>query len=186
MTQADHPAAPAGVPFSALPPASGLYDPRYEHDACGVSFVVDIKGRASHDIVATALGALCNLDHRGAQGAEVNSGDGAGILMQVPDAFLRSVVDFELPPAGAYGVGLCFLPADLTLAQESIDLLEAIMLDEGLRVVGWREVPVEESIVGVTARRVMPSFRQVFITDPRGATGIDLDRKLFVARKRCE
>src|SRR3984893_1197496 len=101
------------VPFSSLPDKSGLYDPRFEHDACGVSFVVDIKGRPSHDIVATALGALCNLDHRGAQGAETNTGDGAGILIQVPDQFLRAVVDFDLPPRGAYGVGLCFLPADL-------------------------------------------------------------------------
>ena len=186
MTKANESVHAPRLPFSSLPEASGLYDPRFEHDACGVSFVVDIKGRPSHDIVATALGALCNLDHRGAQGAETNSGDGAGILMQVPDQFLRAVVDFDLPPCGAYGVGLCFLPADLTLAQESIDLLEAIMLDEGLRVLGWREVPVDESSIGATARSVMPSFRQVFVFDPRGATDIELDRKLFVARKRCE
>src|SRR5262252_10509714 len=87
------------LPFSALPERDGLYDPRFEHDACGVSFVVDIKGRPSRDIVETALGALCNLDHRGAQGAEPNTGDGAGILIQIPDAFLRAVVDFDLPPA---------------------------------------------------------------------------------------
>src|SRR5712692_3302582 len=174
------------LPFSSLPEKSGLYDPRFEHDACGVSFVVDIKGRKSHDIVATALGALCNLEHRGAQGAEANSGDGAGILIQVPDAFLRAKVAFDLPSPGTYGVGLCFLPADLTFAQESIVRIEAIMLDEGLRVLGWREVPVDESSVGATARGVMPSFRQIFVVDPRGATGIDLDRKLFIARKRCE
>src|SRR5216684_3177843 len=174
------------LPFSSLPKKSGLYDPRFEHDACGVSFVVDIKGRPSHDIVATALGALCNLEHRGAQGAEANSGDGAGILIQVPDAFLRANVDFDLPPQGAYGVGLCFLPADLTLAQESVIRIEAIMLEEGLRVLGWREVPVDDSGIGVTAKSVMPSFRQVFIADPRGATDLNLDRKLFIARKRCE
>src|SRR3979411_851051 len=174
------------LPFSSLPEKSGLYDPRFEHDALGVSLVVDIKGRKSHDIVATALGALCNLEHRGAQGAEANSGDGAGILIQVPDAFLRAKVNFDLPPQGAYGVGLCFLPADLTFAQESIVRIESIMLDEGLRVVGWREVPVDESTVGATARSVMPTFRQIFGIDPRGATGIELDRKLFVARKRCE
>src|ERR1700681_4855434 len=113
MTKADDSLAVQRVPFSSLPDASGLYDPRFDHVACGVSFVVDIKGRASHDIVATALGALCNLDHRGAQGAETNSGDGAGILVQVPDKFLRTVVNFDLPPRGAYGVGLCFMPADL-------------------------------------------------------------------------
>ena len=98
------------LPFSALPEANGLYNPRFEHDSCGVGFVVDVTGAKSHDIVATALGALCNLDHRGASGAEVNTGDGAGILIQVPDAFLRSVTPFALPPAGAYGVGLAFLP----------------------------------------------------------------------------
>jgi glutamate synthase (NADPH/NADH) large chain len=188
MTKAKHSFDPQSLrlPFSSLPEKSGLYDPRFEHDACGVSFVVDIKGRRSHDIVATALGALCNLDHRGAQGAETNTGDGAGILMQVPDEFLRANVEFDLPPAGAYGVGLCFLPADLTLAQESVIRIEAIMLEEGLRVLGWREVPVDDSGIGVTAKSVMPSFRQVFVTDPRGASDITLDRKLFIARKRCE
>ncbi len=120
MTKADDPTAPARVPFSSLPEASGLYDPRFEHDACGVSFVVDVQGRASRDIVDTALGALCNLDHRGASGAEVNTGDGAGILIQVPDAFLRAVADFDLPPAGAYGVGLAFLPLDPTDAEKAI------------------------------------------------------------------
>jgi glutamate synthase (NADPH/NADH) large chain len=195
MTKADHPAAPPGVPFSALPPASGLYDPRYEHDACGVSFVVDIKGRASRDIVATALGALCNLDHRGASGAEVNTGDGAGILLQVPDAFLRDVVDFPLPPAGAYGVGIAFLPVDPTDAEKAVAKVEQIVSEEGLAVLGWRDVPVDDSMIGPTARSVMPRFRQLFVADPgradspgeSGATsGIDLDRKLFVVRKRCE
>src|SRR5207248_4572500 len=109
MTMADDstaPVAPPGLPFSTVPTAFGLYDPRFEHDACGVSFVVDVKGRASRDIVDTALGALCNLDHRGASGAEVNTGDGAGILVQVPDVFLRAVAGFDLPPAGSYGAGL--------------------------------------------------------------------------------
>src|SRR5260221_3439066 len=102
MTKATHSFDPQSLrlPFSSLPEKSGLYDPRFEHDACGVSFVVDIKGRRSHDIVATALGALCNLDHRGAQGAETNTGDGAGILIQVPDEFLRANVDFDVPPQG--------------------------------------------------------------------------------------
>ena len=106
-------------PFSALPEAHGLYDPRFEHDACGVSFVVDITGTKSRDIVDTALGALCNLDHRGASGAEVNTGDGAGILLQVPDAFLRAVTPFELPAPDAYGVGLAFLPSDETDAEKA-------------------------------------------------------------------
>src|ERR1700724_3298252 len=102
MTEAKDTTTVQRLPFSSLPNKSGLYDPRFEHDACGVSFVVDIKGRPGHDIVATALGALCNLDHRGASGAETNTGDGAGILVQMPDRFLRAVVDFDLPKAGAY------------------------------------------------------------------------------------
>src|ERR1700692_2230923 len=148
MTNAEDGLRARRVPFMSLPEASGLYDPRFEHDACGVSFVVDIKGRPSHDIVATALGALCNLDHRGAQGAEANSGDGAGILMQVPDQFLRAVVDFDLPPRGAYGVGLTFLPIDATCAARATEAIEAIVREEGLRVLGWRDVPVDPSGVG--------------------------------------
>ena len=106
------PAGPATSGLLAGPQAQGLYDPRHEHDACGVAFVATLTGVASHDIVAKALTALRNLDHRGAAGAETNSGDGAGILMQVPDAFLRDVVDFELPGAGSYAVGTAFLPDD--------------------------------------------------------------------------
>jgi glutamate synthase (NADPH/NADH) large chain len=189
----DHGIVPPVVPspspnphFSALPPASGLYDPRFEHDACGVSFVVDVKGRRSHEIVQTALGALCRLDHRGASGAEVNTGDGAGILIQVPDAFLRAVTAFALPPAGAYGVGLAFLPATDADADRARGAVEKIAVDEGLRIVGWRTVPIDDSMIGPSARGVMPSFWHCFVDDPGGATGVDLDRKLFVMRKRCE
>ncbi len=173
-------------PFSALPPASGLYDPRFEHDACGVSFVVDVTGSKSRDIVDTALGALCNLDHRGASGAEANTGDGAGILIQVPDAFLRGETPFELPPAGGYGVGLAFLPSDPTDGEKSRAAVENIAEEEGLRVVGWRSVPIDDSVLGPSARAVMPAFWHCIVTDPAGATGIDLDRKLFVMRKRTE
>ena len=115
-----------------LPPAHGLYDPRFEHDACGVSFVADIEGRASHDIVARGLGALCNMEHRGATGAEADTGDGAGVLIQIPDRFLRAVVGFDLPASGAYAVGMAFLPGnenDANAAQSSID---AIFAEEDL------------------------------------------------------
>ena len=122
-----------------MPEAFGLYDPRFEHDACGVSFICHIKGVASRSIVTDALDALCNLDHRGASGAEVNTGDGAGILLQVPDRFLREVVDFALPPAGAYGVGLAFLPLDPEAADKTAARIDAIVEEEGLRVVGWRD-----------------------------------------------
>ncbi|HEX9466768.1 MAG TPA: glutamate synthase central domain-containing protein, partial [Acidimicrobiia bacterium] len=185
MTKADHPAL-RPLPFSSTPGPFGLYDPRFEHDSCGVSFIVDILGRPSRDIVTTALGALCNLDHRGASGAETNTGDGAGILLQVPDRFLRAVVDFELPPVGSYGVGLAFLPLDVTLGEKAMAQVERIVNEEGLRVLGWREVPVDSSMIGPTARGVIPSFRQLFVDDPAGAVGIDLDRRLFVVRKRCE
>jgi len=172
------------LPFSALPEASGLYDPRYEHDACGVGFVVDVTGARSRDIVDTALGALCNLDHRGASGAEVNTGDGAGILIQVPDAFFRAVVPFDLPEAGSYGVGLAFLPPKHV--DRARQRFEAIAKEQGLRVAGWRAVPTDDSMIGPTARGVMPSFWQCFVSDGAGTSGIALDRKLFVLRKRAE
>ncbi len=163
MTQPYRPA-----PFSAVPEAFGLYDPRFEHDACGVSFICQIKGIPSRSIVTDALDALCNLDHRGASGAEVNTGDGAGILLQVPDRFLREVVEFELPPAGTYGVGLAFLPFEAEAADKTAARIDAIVEDEGLQVVGWREVPVDSSMIGPTALSVIPSFRQVFVARSRG------------------
>ena len=173
--------------FPAGPPArQGLYDPRFEHDACGVSFVADIKGRASRSIVAMGIGALCNMEHRGATGAEADSGDGAGILIQIPDRFLRAVAPFELPPVGSYAVGLGFLPADIGDAEKAQNAIASIIAEEGLTVLGWRDVPVNPDCLGATARSVMPSFRQLFVADPAGAAGIELDRKLFVARKRIE
>jgi glutamate synthase (NADPH/NADH) large chain len=177
---------PSPTPFSALPAKSGLYDPRFEHDACGVSFVVDIKGRASHHIVSTALGALCNLEHRGATGAEANTGDGAGLLIQMPDRFFRAVVDFDLPPVGSYGVGLGFLPLDPDERAKIVGRVESIMAEEGLQVLGWRDVEVDDSILGNIAKSVIPAFSQIFVSDANGASGIALDRLLFVARKRCE
>ncbi len=169
-----------------MPSARGLYDPRFEHDACGVGFVVDVAGAKSRDIIDTALGALCSLDHRGAQGAELNTGDGAGILIQVPDAFLRGVTAFSLPPAGGYGVGLAFLPRDAAAADAARGFVEGVAESRGLRVIGWRGVPIDDETVGPTARAAMPGFWQCFITDAAGATGIDLDRKLFVLRKIIE
>ncbi|MGD9794112.1 MAG: glutamate synthase subunit alpha, partial [Acidimicrobiia bacterium] len=163
-------------PFGVSPTVDGLYDSRFEHDGCGVSFVVDVKGRKSHDIVMTGVGALCNLEHRGATGAETNTGDGAGILIQLPDRFFRSVVGFELPEPGFYGAGLAFLPLDQSDADKTADAFEHIVRDEGLTVLGWRDVPTDPSTLGPTTLAVLPSFRQVFISDPNGASGIDLER----------
>ena len=170
----------------SLPPASGLYDPRFEHDACGVSFVVDVKGRKSHHILATGIGALCSMEHRGATGAEVETGDGAGVLLQVPHRFMDAVTDFALPDPGAYGVGLAFLPIDESARKDASSAIESIVTQEGLAVLGWRDVPVDPTCLGESARRVMPAFAHLFVADPSGATGIDLDRKLFIVRKRIE
>ncbi|WP_280889464.1 glutamate synthase large subunit [Streptomyces sp. LBL] len=172
--------------MDARPAAQGMYDPRNEHDACGVGFVATLTGEASHALVEQALTVLRNLEHRGATGAEPDSGDGAGILAQVPDAFFREVTEFELPAAGAYAVGIAFLPEDGTA--DAVSRIETIAADEDLTVLGWREVPVAPGLLGATARSTMPAFRQVFVTDgaTAAATGIDLDRKAFVLRKRAE
>ena len=168
------------------PPANkGLYDPAFEHDACGVGFVVDMHGRRSHSIVEQGLTVLANLDHRGAQGAEKNTDDGAGILIQMPDSFLREVVDFELPITGAYAAGMAFLPAEPASAEQAMQAIEAITASEGLEVLGWRDVPVDPSILGKGARDVMPTFRQLFI-DGCGKSGMDLERLAVIVRKRAE
>lgn len=169
--------------MDARPAAQGMYDPRNEHDACGVGFVATLTGEASHALVEQALTVLRNLEHRGATGSEPDSGDGAGILSQVPDAFLREVAGFELPEAGAYAVGIAFLPEDS--ADDAVSRIETIAEDEGLTVLGWREVPVAPDLLGATARSTMPAFRQIFVTDGE-STGIALDRKAFLLRKRSE
>jgi len=180
------PAAPEASGLLAGPQAQGLYDPRHEHDACGVAFVATLTGVASHDIVAKALTALRNLDHRGAAGAETNSGDGAGILMQVPDAFLRDVVDFDLPGAGSYAVGTAFVPDADGLAKTQAQI-EQIASDEGLTVLGWREVPTNPDVLGATAKSVMPSFVQVFVAGAgKRVAGMALERLAFCLRKRAE
>ncbi|MDT4902336.1 MAG: glutamate synthase large chain [Pseudonocardiales bacterium] len=173
-------------PFSAVPAAQGLYDPAFEHDSCGVAFVADMHGRASHQIVAHALTALHNLDHRGAAGAEPSSGDGAGITVQVPDAFLREVTDFELPVVGAYVVGLAFLPVDPEQAARVVEMVETTAVEEGLQLLGWREVPTVSDELGPTARSVMPQFRQVFLRGANGEDGLALERLAFALRKVTE
>jgi glutamate synthase (NADPH) large chain len=167
-----------------LPPAQGLYDPAFEHDACGVALVADLNGRPTHATVATALDALRNLEHRGASGSEPDSGDGAGILVQVPDAYLRDVVDFPLPPAGAYAVGIGFLEEGETMQAHA--RIAAIAQEEQVEVLGWREVPIDPSLVGATARSVMPTFWQLFLAGPRGEQGLALDRLVYPVRKRIE
>ncbi|MFN8126898.1 MAG: glutamate synthase large subunit [Candidatus Nanopelagicales bacterium] len=170
---------------AAFPAPQGLYDPRFERDACGVAFVATLTGVPSHEIVAQALTALANLEHRGASGSEPDSGDGAGILTQIPDEFFRAVVDFELPAPGEYAAGTAFLPQDEELAAATVAGIEEIAADEGMTVLGWRDVPIDASPVGRTAAGVMPRFRQVFVTAP-GIAGMDLERRAFCLRKRAE
>ncbi|MET7361426.1 glutamate synthase large subunit [Streptomyces sp. NPDC005562] len=176
----------AWSPMDGRPAPQGMYDPRNEHDACGVGFVATLTGVASHELVEQALTVLRNLEHRGATGSEPDSGDGAGILLQVPDAFLREVAGFELPAAGAYAVGIAFLPVDTAGTTDgAVSQIETIASEEGLTVLGWRDVPVAPELLGATARATMPVFRQIFVAD--GDTeGLDLDRKAFLLRKRAE
>jgi glutamate synthase (NADPH/NADH) large chain len=168
------------MPERELPP---LYDPRFEHDSCGVGFVVDMRGRKRHDIVEQALTAVCCLNHRGAAGAEPDTGDGAGILVQVPDALYRATVGFELPPAGAYATGIAFLPPDRVDAVG--DDIGKVLADEGFEVLGWRDVPIDASQPGASARADMPAFGQVFVRKD-GLTGDELERHIYMARKRIE
>ncbi|MGH3585932.1 MAG: glutamate synthase central domain-containing protein, partial [Pseudonocardia sp.] len=168
--------------------SGGLYDPEFEHDACGVAFVADLAGRRGHGIVRKALTALLRMEHRGARGAEANTGDGAGILIQVPDEFFRAVVEFPLPAEGAYAVGTVFLPAGRAEADAAVAEIERIATEEQLWVLGWRELPVDpdKADLGPMARAAMPTFRQLFVAGLAGETGIDLERRTFCLRKRAE
>lgn len=178
------PSTTAWSPMDGRPAQQGMYDPRNEKDACGVGFVANLTGEATHTLVEQALTVLRNLEHRGATGSEPDSGDGAGILSQVPDAFLREVAGFELPEAGAYAVGIAFLPADGPAQAVAVERIEALAAEENLTVLGWREVPVTPDLLGNGARATMPAFSQLFVSN--GTTGIELDRKAFVLRKRAE
>ncbi|MDQ3481261.1 MAG: glutamate synthase subunit alpha, partial [Actinomycetota bacterium] len=171
----------------AGPPPEGLYDGQHEHDACGVAFVSRLTGIASHDIVTQALTALRNLDHRGAAGAEQDSGDGAGILIQVPDEFFRAVCDFELPSSTRYAVGNAFIPGDADAVTKTKSHIADLAAEEGLRVLGWREVPTNPDPLGETAKACMPTFLQLFVTaSDGGAVGMALERMAFCLRKRAE
>jgi glutamate synthase domain-containing protein 2/glutamate synthase domain-containing protein 1/glutamate synthase domain-containing protein 3 len=174
--------------FSALPLADGLYDPRYEHDACGVAMVARLDNRPDHGVVDRALTALDNLEHRGAEGADIRTGDGAGILVQIPDAFFRSVVDFELPAPGQYGVAVCFLPRDPSRRRKLEELLELNVRIEGQHLLGWRDVPVDLDHVGDTAAQSRPHIRQLFVGAGPGFQDDQdrFERKLYVIRRIVE
>jgi glutamate synthase (NADPH) large chain len=177
-------------PGDELPCPQGLYNPRYEHDACGTGFVAHVKGRASHAIVQDALTVLENLSHRGARGSEPNTGDGAGILLQIPHAFFRAetrLARFDLPSPGAYGVGMLFLPQDPVRRDACEAAFEAIVTIEGQQVLGWRDVPTNNLDLGETARMSEPAMRQVFISRSAGISDpLTFERKLYVIRRLAE
>ncbi|PTL56428.1 glutamate synthase large subunit [Paraconexibacter algicola] len=170
------------------PPAQGLYDPANEHDACGVAMVARLDNTPTHEVVDRALTALENLEHRGAAGADAKTGDGAGILVQMPDEFFRGVCDFELPDLGQYGVATCYLPRDAALRAKVEGLLELNVRVEGQIVLGWREVPIDEDHVGVTANQSRPHIAQLFIAAGPGFTHDQMafERKLYVIRRIVE
>ncbi len=156
----------------------GLYRSSDEHDSCGVGFVADIKGRRTHAIIRQAIDLLINLEHRGACGADPNTGDGAGILVQMPDRFFRERLAFPLPPAGAYGAGLVFLPADPAVGTQLRDLVTRIAAEEGQYVLGWRPVPTNLRAIGKTAASAAPVFEHVFVGRNRDWDGPDAVRPL--------
>ncbi|HEV8065547.1 MAG TPA: glutamate synthase subunit alpha, partial [Acidimicrobiales bacterium] len=174
---------------------AGLYDPGYEHDACGIAFVADLGAGPSHRVVELALTALENLAHRGAFGADPDTGDGAGITVQLPHGLFASVAaeaNIELPPPGAYGSGMAFLPADPAGAQAAQAAFADLAGEEGLRIVGWRQVPVDLATAGPGARQVAPAFSQPFVAwadglePPEDLDGLELERRLYVLRRRAE
>ena len=171
-----------------MEPGQCLYDPRYEHDACGVGFVANIDGTKSHEIVVRGIRVLENLLHRGAAGGDEKTGDGAGILVQIPDDFLQrecGALSLKLPPAGKYGVGMLFLPRDQRLAIQCRSVFEEVVREEGLHFLGWREVPTDPSVLGAKARAEQPLVVQCFISGVQDDPVI-MERKLYVIRKVAE
>ena len=172
--------------FSNYPQTTDLYDPAAEKDSCGVAMVATLRGYGGNDIVQTALGSLCNLEHRGAVGSDAGTGDGAGILLEIPHKFFGEVVDFDLPEFGNYGAGLVFEDTDPKLRSQERNSLEEIFKQEGLLLLGWREIETTPEVLGDMARDAMPYIGQVFAAGAGGESGLQLERMLFRARKRSE
>src|SRR6185369_13974700 len=172
-----------------LPVAQGLYDPRHEHDACGMGFVANVRGVKSRDIVLKGLQVLANMEHRGACGCDAETGDGAGILIQIPHAFFARdcpLSGFTLPKPGKYAVGMVFLPVDTTLRMQCEGILERIAREEQLSVLGWRDTPVDASAIGRVARGSQPYIEQVFLGCPDELDEDSFERRLYLVRKRVE
>ncbi len=174
---------------NGLPQPQGLYHPANEHDACGIGFVVNIKGEPSHDIIRKGIQILVNLTHRGACGCDPETGDGAGVLIQIPHRFFArecAKLGFPLPEPGAYGVGMCFLPVEPAQRLQTEGILERIVREEGLSVLGWRDTPINSDAIGRVARASQPYIEQIFIRGAAGMSQDELERRLYVVRKRAE
>ncbi len=164
-----------------------MYDPSSEHDACGVGMVTTLNGKPERKIVDDAIEVLVNLNHRGAVGAEENTGDGAGILMAMPDEFMRATIDADLPEAGHYAAGIAFLDRDIAASGRQEQAITTIANEEGLDVLAWRTVPTDPNGLGLQALASMPAFKTLVLADPDGKlAGIDLDRRVYHVRKRAE
>jgi glutamate synthase domain-containing protein 1 len=184
-----HSATPSHIPTKSKQGPTGLiglYDPAFEHDACGIGAVAKLDGVPSHETIVRAIRALENLEHRGATGADPLTGDGAGILLQLPDEFFRGVIDAELPPPGRYGVAVCLLPTDDERRTELEGLVERVVAVEGQRVVAWRDVPLVLDDVGRTAALVAPVVRQLVVAAADGLDPDAFERKLYVIRRVAE
>src|SRR5579862_8019316 len=171
------------------PEKQGLYDPRHEHDACGMGFVVNLDGRKTHEIVQKGIQILINLTHRGACGCDPETGDGAGVLIQIPHEFFErecSKLGFTLPDPGEYGVGMTFLPVERHPRLACEGIVERVVREEGLHVLGWRDTPIEGAAIGRVARASQPYIQQLFVGHAKGMTEDQLERKLYVVRKRAE
>src|SRR5208282_2505346 len=178
-------------PKNGLPPAQGLYHPAHEHDACGIGFVASIGGHKSHDIIRKGIQVLLNLAHRGACGCDPETGDGAGVLIQIPHKFFARECEklgFALPKAGTYGVGMTFLPVEKHQRLQCEGILERIIREEGLTLLGWRDTPVYASAIGRVARASQPYIQQIFVQCPSDVCADEdaFERKLYVVRKRAE
>ncbi len=172
-----------------LPPPQGLYDPAHEHDACGIGFVANVRGQKSHDIIDKGIEVLINLTHRGACGCDPETGDGAGVLIQIPHEFFArecGELGFKLPGPGAYGVGMTFLPVEKHQRLQCEGILERIVREEGLALLGWRDTPVDASAIGRVARGSQPYIQQIFVNRPAGMNEDAFERKLYIVRKRAE
>jgi glutamate synthase (NADPH/NADH) large chain len=174
---------------NGLPEAQGLYHPSLEHDACGIGFVASVKGHKSHEIIVKGIQVLINLTHRGACGCDPETGDGAGVLIQIPHKFFArecAKLGFTLPAPGEYGVGMTFLPVDRQPRLQCEGIIERVVREEGLSVLGWRDTPIEGTAIGRVARASQPYIQQIFVGHAKGMNEDDLERKLYVVRKRVE